>query len=307
MVQKASSLHATHLYRIASQRLSSGANRSEKIPRRAIALALFRSSERPFAPERGSCFALDNQFALRFSPSYHSLQTLSTLSHSPSITLERTKHPRLLELNASYLVLGLVASYRSLLHQLSPRVSLSLNTRPPGVDSLKPATHTMYEGSSVMDDFSYSQQTQTQPQTQTASQPHSATGPSFPSHLWGLLVSVSASSSPDVTNTVAAVQRPQRFEFTWDKKQITVGRHPACDLRLNSAKISSDHARIWWDEEAGVVKLEDKSTNGTYVANRKVSEHGSHPPSPVASCVLLSFPSPRTRLSIARAAGDLGS
>jgi pSer/pThr/pTyr-binding forkhead associated (FHA) protein len=71
----------------------------------------------------------------------------------------------------------------------------------------------------------------------------------------------------------AYVERPQRIELKWgvSNNVCTVGRHPRSTILLNGKKISSNHARIWVDlAEGNVVKLEDLSTNGTYVKNQKV-------------------------------------
>ncbi|BGO90811.1 hypothetical protein NBRC10512_000126 [Rhodotorula toruloides] len=149
----------------------------------------------------------------------------------------------------------------------------------------------------AFDALEYSQQsqlTQTQ-QTQPLSQPTTR----FPPNLWGILVSVGRSSSEsfalaqhahDQSTTVrgdtttsapppglstavhTALPRPERLEFSRTKREYTVGRHPRCDLVLNGPKISSKHARIWLDNETGIVRLEDTSTNGTFVRNMKVGK-----------------------------------
>lgn len=144
----------------------------------------------------------------------------------------------------------------------------------------------------ALDALEYSQQsqlTQTQ-QTQPFSQPTTR----FPPDLWGILVSVGRSSSdsfalaqqahdqpagargdgvppaPHPGPSTAALPRPERLEFSRTKREYTIGRHPRCDLVLNGPKISSKHARIWLDQETGIVRLEDTSTNGTFVRNMKV-------------------------------------
>ncbi|KAK4699362.1 ser/thr/tyr protein kinase RAD53, partial [Phenoliferia sp. Uapishka_3] len=138
------------------------------------------------------------------------------------------------------------------------------------------------------DGESYSQQqTQTQQQTQPQTQPlNSQPSPSWPSNLWGLLVSTSASptlaelSRRDKENTPATttdeeyIERPARVEMVVGKWEIRVGRNPKSDLCLNGKKISSNQARIWIDEsgEEEGVRLEDTSTNGTFVRGRKVGK-----------------------------------
>ncbi|BGP23930.1 ser/thr/tyr protein kinase RAD53 [Rhodotorula toruloides] len=146
----------------------------------------------------------------------------------------------------------------------------------------------------AVDALEYSQQSQLT-QTQPLSQPTIR----FPPNLWGILVSVGRSSSDSFglahhahdqqagaprdipalaplpgpsTDVHTALPRPERLEFSRTKREYTVGRHPRCDLVLNGPKISSKHARIWLDKETGIVRLEDTSTNGTFVRNMKVGK-----------------------------------
>lgn len=124
-------------------------------------------------------------------------------------------------------------------------------------------------------------QTQTQPQTQVAaSQALHPTPPSFPTHLFGLLVSLAPpSESLAAVPELPYVERPARIELPWNdstgKNELTVGRAPKSGLVLAGNKISAKHARIFWDEEEEVVKLEDTSTNGTWVRDSKVSSRAS--------------------------------
>ncbi|KAI5480399.1 ser/thr/tyr protein kinase RAD53 [Pseudohyphozyma bogoriensis] len=133
------------------------------------------------------------------------------------------------------------------------------------------------EESLVPDSYEYSQFTQTQTQTQTQS---SAT-PAFPSHLWGVLVSVSRPPTQDDLqkendsnpNAEPWVDRPARLEMAYhDGNSITVGRHPSSDLHLNGKKISTKHARIFVVDGEDGVRLEDLSTNGTTVRAQKVGK-----------------------------------
>ncbi|GAA5994353.1 serine/threonine-protein kinase [Rhodotorula paludigena] len=122
--------------------------------------------------------------------------------------------------------------------------------------------------------------TQTQPQTQQPSQPFgdaSTSASRFPAHLWGVLVSVARGSEHTLAAAAAepparGQPRPDRLELARSKAQYTVGRHPKCDIVLQGPKISSYHAKIRFDAETGVVRLEDTSTNGTFVRNRKVGK-----------------------------------
>ena len=148
--------------------------------------------------------------------------------------------------------------------------------------------------SAVLDALDLSQQsqsqfTQTQPQTQQQSQPVPATSSRFPPQLWGILLSVGAGTSTSTSTTSAptaavaaaplapppppppptSLPRPERVDLVRAQATYTVGRSPRCDLVLNGPKISSFHARVTLDDE-GVVRLEDSSTNGTFVRGRKV-------------------------------------
>lgn len=115
-------------------------------------------------------------------------------------------------------------------------------------------------------------------QTQDSQAQQSSPPPAFPSNLWGILVSYSPSDSGSVEvmggseqPTAPRIPRAARLELEWDKLAYKVGRHPKADLVLHGAKISSFHARIFYDSEQRCVKLEDTSSNGTWVRNQKVS------------------------------------
>ncbi|KPV77573.1 uncharacterized protein RHOBADRAFT_11861 [Rhodotorula graminis WP1] len=136
---------------------------------------------------------------------------------------------------------------------------------------------------------SQSQFTQTQPQTQQQSQPGRRANASsrFPPLLWGVLLSVGAGAAPTTTTAPTApaaplapppppppttLPRPERVDLLRAQSTYTIGRSPHCDLVLNGPKISSSHARITLDEVEGTVRLEDSSTNGTFVRGRKVGK-----------------------------------
>lgn len=151
-------------------------------------------------------------------------------------------------------------------------------TPPPSLDKMEATASQLPESY----DFSQSQFTQTQPQTQPDTQP-TPSSTSFPSHLWGILLSSSgesSSTSASATGLVGGVgsigelDRPTRFEFwrstSGGKGVYTIGRHPKSDVRLNSPKVSNNHARISISSQDGLVRLEDLSTNGTFVRGVKV-------------------------------------
>lgn len=129
-------------------------------------------------------------------------------------------------------------------------------------------------------------QTQTQPQTQLSnSQALQPTPPSFPTHLWGLLVSLAPdTTSLSTVNLPHHIDRPPSVELNWNVLELLVGRAPKSGLVLKGNKISVKHARIWWDVDEEVVKLEDTSTNGTWVRDTKVSSLSKPTPSGRAEC-----------------------
>jgi len=63
---------------------------------------------------------------------------------------------------------------------------------------------------------------------------------------------------------------PRRVEIA--KAEVFFGKHAECDVVLSSAKVSRRHARLI--EKNGGLAIEDlKSTNGTFVNDKRVSRH----------------------------------
>jgi hypothetical protein len=62
---------------------------------------------------------------------------------------------------------------------------------------------------------------------------------------------------------------PHRGELLSLKGQSVIGKDPTCDICLNDGFLSSRHATI--RQQGGAFILEDHSTNGTYVNDKKVS------------------------------------
>ncbi|KAL8278358.1 hypothetical protein RQP46_009250 [Phenoliferia psychrophenolica] len=144
---------------------------------------------------------------------------------------------------------------------------------------------------------SYDQsQPQTQQATQQSTQPLSQPTQYFPKHLWGVLVSTSVTPTADelaklekendpaqagaagvgaaTGDDEAYVPRPARVEMARGTFECKIGRHPHADVVLKGKKISNWHARIFVDptgNEEGV-RLEDTSTNGTFVRGNKVGK-----------------------------------
>lgn len=64
---------------------------------------------------------------------------------------------------------------------------------------------------------------------------------------------------------------PHRGELITLKPQSVIGKDPTCDVVFNDAFLSARHATI--RAHNGLFVLEDHSTNGTYVNDRKISRH----------------------------------
>ncbi|KAK4057970.1 hypothetical protein OIO90_001189 [Microbotryomycetes sp. JL221] len=132
------------------------------------------------------------------------------------------------------------------------------------------------EQSQLFDDSQ--QQTQTQPQTQqVASQTLNGSPSTFPSNLWGILTSHVAATRQqhDESSNVTGTQtqdRPLEVKLDQTKLAVKIGRHPRADIVLKGAKISSWHAKLWFDTNEATVKLEDTSSNGTFVRNVRVGK-----------------------------------
>lgn len=59
--------------------------------------------------------------------------------------------------------------------------------------------------------------------------------------------------------------------YSFDKKTVTIGRDPGCDVRVDNPLLSRRHAQI--TAEGDDVFLEDLgSTNGVYLHNQKISK-----------------------------------
>jgi hypothetical protein len=64
---------------------------------------------------------------------------------------------------------------------------------------------------------------------------------------------------------------PHRGQLFTLKPQSVIGKDPSCDVVLNDAFMSGKHATI--RAQNGLFVLEDHSTNGTFVNDRKVQRH----------------------------------
>jgi len=61
-------------------------------------------------------------------------------------------------------------------------------------------------------------------------------------------------------------------EFIFDKPEITIGRTEKNDISIDNLAISSQHAIIQNTKE-GAVLIDNKSTNGTFVNEKKINRH----------------------------------
>jgi pSer/pThr/pTyr-binding forkhead associated (FHA) protein len=62
-----------------------------------------------------------------------------------------------------------------------------------------------------------------------------------------------------------------RGELHTLKQQTVVGKDPTCDIVFNDSFMSSRHATI--RAQGGTFVVEDHSSNGTFVNDKKVSRH----------------------------------
>lgn len=68
----------------------------------------------------------------------------------------------------------------------------------------------------------------------------------------------------------------QRFEL--DKPELSIGRHPECDIQIDDAAVSTHHARIiaqpsrYMADQTEVLIEDLGSTNGTFINGTKVEK-----------------------------------
>jgi predicted component of type VI protein secretion system len=73
-------------------------------------------------------------------------------------------------------------------------------------------------------------------------------------------------------SAMLVLQRGTEAGLTWplERRTITIGRSPECDIELNDRQVSRFHARIHWREDH--YELEDlESKNGTHLNGKDVS------------------------------------
>jgi hypothetical protein len=70
---------------------------------------------------------------------------------------------------------------------------------------------------------------------------------------------------------LVALKGSHRGELHTLKPQTVVGKDPTCDIVFNDSFMSSRHATI--RAQGGVFVVEDHSSNGTFVNDKKVSRH----------------------------------
>ena len=81
---------------------------------------------------------------------------------------------------------------------------------------------------------------------------------------------------PILTSNDASVIR-RKLEF--EDQTVTIGRHPDCDIIIDDASVSRQHARI--DSDNGVYYIEDlNSRNGTFLNNESIHRSTRKPVRP---------------------------
>ena len=75
---------------------------------------------------------------------------------------------------------------------------------------------------------------------------------------------------------VRLVALDERPDITLDRTIVVIGRHPACDTRLDSLRVSRHHCCM--TQEGGEVVVRDLgSTNGIRINGKRVAEGKLHP------------------------------
>jgi pilus assembly protein CpaF len=104
-------------------------------------------------------------------------------------------------------------------------------------------------------------------------------------------------SSVVVQVTVRGQSGSERRQLLSTTGPIAIGRHPSCEIQLESEHVSRQHAVVWFAPP--VLRVEDQSTNGTRAGNRLlVRETANVPmdtPVVIASFALLFQPASETK------------
>ncbi len=105
------------------------------------------------------------------------------------------------------------------------------------------------------------------PQQQYAAQP-----PSTAQKTVAFMVGAGGQTNQQLLGWVIPLKGPHRGELHTLKPQATViGKDPASDVVFNDPFMSSKHATI--RAQNGIYMLEDHSTNGTWVNDKKIKTH----------------------------------
>ena len=103
-----------------------------------------------------------------------------------------------------------------------------------------------------------------------------------------------------ILTVMAAGQKPRDVSLgAIGRQTLSFGRHPSCDIVLESAIASNFHGRLAWHEGA-VYVLDDQSTNGVYVNGARISR-----PTPLAAGDTVTFESDYARQGVAGEYGVL--
>jgi hypothetical protein len=80
-----------------------------------------------------------------------------------------------------------------------------------------------------------------------------------------------AGAASQLLGWLVPLKGPHKGELHTLKPQSVIGKDPTCDVVFNDAFMSGRHATI--RQQGGVFVLEDHSTNGTFVNDKKIKTH----------------------------------
>ncbi len=95
--------------------------------------------------------------------------------------------------------------------------------------------------------------------------------PAAPQKTMAFMVGTGSSATVLLLGWLIPLKGPHRGELHTMKTATVIGKEPGCDVVFNDAFMSSRHATI--RAQNGVFILEDHSTNGTFVNEKKVKTH----------------------------------
>lgn len=78
------------------------------------------------------------------------------------------------------------------------------------------------------------------------------------------------SSAPGKWGKLESISALISLNFDLFQTSLTLGRHSSCDVVINDIRLSNRHCIITYTEQPFSVSIEDTSSNGTYVNERKL-------------------------------------